>query len=67
MLQNELVDTIDEHRGRVERAAGARLVLQHMAEQERQLQVMAALAGNLDHMGGTGDPGTYMLVPEATE
>lgn len=38
VLQNELVDTIQEHRAYEEKATAARLVYSHMSSQEQQVQ-----------------------------
>ena len=49
VLQNELVDTIQEHRAFEDKAAAARLVFSHMFDQEQQvLGKMRELQGELD-------------------
>lgn len=49
VLQNELVDTIHEHKAYEERAAAARLVFSHMSGQEQQvLEKMKELQAELD-------------------
>ncbi|GAX84640.1 hypothetical protein CEUSTIGMA_g12061.t1 [Chlamydomonas eustigma] len=48
VLQNELMDTINEQHGLVERASGAQLVLNHMADQEAEVErKMQALQAEL--------------------